>query len=82
MISEFVLNIVFGIVSGLLSLLPDIQWSVDSAALTTFLGYVKVGSYLLPMGTVATITTLIIAIIGFRIVISLIKTIWELLPVV
>ena len=82
MISEFLLNIVFGIVSGMLLFLPDISWSVDSAALNTFLDYVRVGSYLLPMDTVGTIVGLVCSIIAFRVIISLIKTIWELLPIV
>lgn len=82
MISEFIFNIIFAIVSGMLSLLPDISWNVDSGALSTFLDYVRVASYLLPMDTIGTIVGLIISIITFRIIISLIKTIWEVLPLV
>lgn len=82
MISEFILNIIFGIVSGMLALLPDISWNVDSSALNTFMDYVRVASYMLPMDTVGTIFGLVCAIISFRIIISLIKTIWELLPLV
>lgn len=81
MIGEFVLNIVFSIVSGFLSLLPDFEFSVDSSAFDYFLGIVRVASYMLPMGTVSIILGLIVHLTIFRIVISFIKTIWDLLPV-
>lgn len=82
MITEFLLDIVFNIVSNLFSLAPDITWSVD----TGFFGYVKtflsLAGYLLPMGTVITIVNLIIAITVFKVFIALGKTIWDLLPFV
>jgi len=81
MIGEFVLNIVFSIVSGFLSLLPDFEFAVDSSAFDYFLGIVRVASYMLPMGTVSIILGLIVHLTIFRIVISFIKTIWDLLPV-
>lgn len=82
MIGEFLLNIVFSIVSGFLALLPPIDFSVDSSAFDYFLGIVRVASYMLPMGTVSTILALIVSLTIFRIVIAFIKTIWDLLPVV
>ena len=82
MISEFLLNIVFNIVSGFLNLLPDINFSVDSSAFEYFLGIVRVAAYMLPMKTVSAIITLIVGLTVFRIVIAFIKAIWDLLPVV
>ena len=82
MISEFFLNIVFGIVEGLLNILPNISWDVSTAGLSAFVSILRMVFYLLPMGTITTIITLIISLVIFRFVISLIKTIWELLPLV
>ena len=82
MIGEFLLNIIFTIVSGFLSLLPPIDFSVESTAFDYFLGIVRVASYMLPMGTVSTILGLIVSLTIVRIVIAFIKTIWDLLPVV
>ena len=82
MIGEFLLNIVFNIVSGFLSLLPSIDFSVDSTVFEYFLGIVRVAGYMLPMGTVSAILSLIVNLTIFRIVIAFIKTIWDLLPVV
>ena len=82
MIGEFLLNIVFKIVTDILSLLPSFEINVDSTAFEYFLGIVRVASYMLPMGTVSAIVSLIVSLTIFRIVIAFIKTIWDLLPVV
>jgi len=82
MIGEFLMNIIFTLVSGFLSLLPEISWSVDSSAWSYFSSIIRVVSYMLPMGTVSAIITLIVALSTFRIIIAGIKAIWDLLPVV
>ena len=82
MISEFLLNIVFGIVSGFLSLIPKFNIDIDPTFFDYFLGLVRAGSYMLPMGTVSAIISIIVSLTIFRIVIAFIKSIWDLLPVV
>lgn len=80
MITEFFLDIVFGITSGILSMAPEISWSVDTSAFTYVRNILSVVGYLLPMGTVVAIVDLIIAITVFKVFIALGKTIWDLLP--
>ena len=80
MISEFFLNIIFKFLSGMLNLLPDVSWSVDTTAFSYFLDIVRIVGYLVPAQTVYAIITLMVAFTVFRIIISLIKTIWDLLP--
>ncbi len=82
MISETFLNIVFGIVEGLLGLLPNISWDVSTAGITAFVSILRMAFYLLPMDTISRIIGLIISIIAFKIIISLLKTIWDILPLV
>ena len=83
MVGEFLLDIVFSIVSGFLSLLPDtFQWSFEPGILGSFLSIIRSICYFLPMGTVGAIVGLIIWFGIFRIVIRFIKTIWDLLPLV
>lgn len=81
-ISEFFINIIFGLVSGMLELLPDIQWSVDTTSFQYFLDIVKVVGYLLPVDTVSAVVGLIIDLTVIRILISIPKAIWDLLPLV
>lgn len=80
MITEFFLNIVFGISSGILSLAPDISWNPDTSAFAYVRDILSVVGYLLPMGTVRTIISLIISITILRVFIALGKTLWDLLP--
>ena len=80
MIGEFLLNIVFGVSSGLFALLPDFSWNVDTSAFSYFLSILQFAGYMFPWDTVVTIVALIFSIGLIRIVISVIKTVWDLLP--
>ena len=80
MITEFFLNIVFSIVSGFFSLLPDFSWSVESSAFSYMMSIFQVAGYMFPWGTVVAIVGLIVGLSIFRIVIAFIKSIWDLLP--
>ena len=82
MIVEVLLNAVFGVLTIFLKLLPDISINVDSQLFSAFMDSVSMVLYLLPMGTVMTIYNIIVLIIVFRIVVALIKTVWDLLPIV
>lgn len=82
MISEFFLNIIFGLVSGMLDILPDVSWSVDTSAFSYFLDIVRVAGYMLPIDTVIAIVAIIIDLTIVRIVIAIPKAIWDLLPLV
>lgn len=82
MISEFFLNIIFNIVSGMLGVLPEIEWSVETTAFEYFLDIIRVAGYMLPMQTVSQIISLVVGLTLFRILIAIPKTIWELLPLV
>lgn len=80
MITEGLLNVFFALLSGMFSLLPDLSWDVDSGVFSVFLEVIRFAGYLLPMKTIVVILGLIISFTMFRIIISLIKTIWGLLP--
>ena len=80
MIGEFFLNIVFSLVSGFFSLLPDFSWSVETSAFSYMLSILRVAGYMFPWATVVTIAGLILGLSVFRVVIAFIKSIWDLLP--
>lgn len=80
MITQGILSIFFAVVNGLFSLLPDVSWDVSSTAMTNFFEVFHLLGYFLPMETVVAIFGLIIVITNFRIGVSIIKTIWQLLP--
>ena len=82
MITEAILNVFFAVLSGFFTLLPKISWNVEPDSFSTVFEVIRFAGYLLPMGTVYIILSAIISFTIFRITISLIKTIWGLLPFV
>lgn len=82
MITEFFMDIIFELVSGMLSAAPDITFSVETSAFQYFVDILKIACYMLPMNTVSNIIGVIVGISVFRIVIAVISSIWDLLPLV
>lgn len=82
MISEFFLNIVFNIVQYFFGIMPAISWDVNTSAFSYFLNIIRVVSYMFPWYTVSAIFSLVVAFTLFRIVISFLKSIWDILPLV
>ena len=82
MIVEGLLSIIFSIVSGFFSLLPEVSWSVDTSAFQYFISILQIAGYVFPWGTVAAIASIVFGLSIFRIVIAFIKAIWDLLPIV
>ena len=82
MISEFLMGIVFNLIEGALSILPNWNFNVESAFLTSAFDMIRIAFYLLPMGTIVTMISMIVFFNTFKIVISILKTIWEILPLV
>ena len=80
MILDAIYDGLFKILNGLLNLLPDVKWNYDSEAITSFLDVIRVCCYMLPMDTVSTIFALICSLLLFRVVVSIVKTLWQLIP--
>lgn len=83
MIIDVLLNIIAGVINVLLFPLEVINIGVDFlAGIPAVYKFLQVVVYILPWSNILPLIVLIIAIFILRIVISLIKTIWDLLPIV
>jgi len=82
MVSEFFINLVWFIIKPLIDLMPEITIDVTTESMRFFLDACSAVSYLLPMSDIIIMIGIIVSITGLRIVISFIKTIWEMLPLV
>lgn len=80
MILEAIFDLLFMVLDFVMGLLPFFDIPVDYTALTDFIGIVKSVSYFLPMDTIGTLFGITIAVMSFRIIVSVVKTIWELIP--
>ena len=80
MVTEKLIDIFFGVASGLFKLLPDITWDVNTSAFQYLRDVVDMICYLLPMGTISAIAILIFDLALFRAFMALIRTFREFLP--
>ena len=80
MITEGFFNILFSMLGVLFSLLPDVSWDVNNNVFDAFFDILHFAGYLLPMTTIIIILKIIFSLTMFRIGVSLVKTIWNLLP--
>ncbi len=84
MIVEGILDVVFVIVSSLLTpFIPlDWAWDITSETFAPFVSIIQSICYFLPMGTVSKIVGVIVVLGIFRAGSRLVITIWEWLPFV
>ena len=81
MVIESLLNVVFSIVNIILSPISLLGWGFNIVYISPLVDILKVVYYVLPIDKLSPIISFIVAMFIFRAVIALIKTIWELLPV-
>ena len=84
MILEGLFDMLLNLVIGIFSLLPEsnIEFSAFNDVIHGISMFFQYVFYLFPMDTVAYCVGVIIYIQLFKILISFVKTIWELLPLV
>ena len=82
MILDAILLLFQGIINVLLAPLSVINWAVDLvSSVPVIANFLSIVAYVLPWGNILPLISLIVGMFIFRIFISLIKTIWELLPI-
>ena len=82
MVIDLLLYVLQGIVNVLLAPLSVLNFVIDvGSKISIVQGFVKVVAYLFPWSQLSPLVVFIIAMFIFRSVVSLIKTIWELLPI-
>lgn len=80
MIVESLFNTFFGILEVFLSFLPDISWNINSSFFTVFFDVLNVAVYFLPIRTIVSIFAIIFVIQGFKISVSILKTVISIIP--
>ena len=82
MIIEGILSVVFGLLNILLIPLQVADLGLSVVTLDPVIQFVHMALYLIPFKELMPIFIFFISMMSFRIIISLIKTIWDLLPIV
>lgn len=73
--------LIIPIVVTLIVALPTITINTGAVITSSAYSYIRAACYFLPLNTVSIILGLIVSIWVFRIVVAIIKAIWDLLPV-
>lgn len=60
--------------------LPTITISVPAVLDSSAYSFIRAGFYFLPVNTVAAIMVITLALFMFRLLIAIVKAVWELLP--
>lgn len=82
MIVDGILVILQGIVNILLAPIQILNWVTTTAvSIGVISDFINIIAFVLPWKNIVPIITFIIGMFAFRAIISLIKTIWELLPI-
>ena len=83
MITDVLFNIFYGIVNALLTPVSSIgNIVVNSSMFLPIVNVLKIIFYVLPMPALLPIFYITVSLMTFRIVISLLKTLWGILPIV
>ena len=83
MIVDLLLLVLQGALSSLLLPLTVVNIVIDFVSgITVFVSFLQVIAYILPWSNILPLIVLTIGLIGLRIGIAIVKTIWDLLPFV
>ena len=82
MVTEAILSAFFGLADFLLALLPDLEWIFDSAAWGYVTDVLSMIAYLLPMGHIKAIISLLISIAMFRLMVAFVRLLMSFIPLV
>ena len=82
MIVESLLSVVFGLINFILLPLQIVDFALDLVTLEPVIQFINMALYLIPFRELMPIFIFFMSMMTFRVVVSLIKTIWDLLPIV
>jgi len=84
MISEFLIAMIFGLISDLLQLLPDMSFATDgfSSAFSTIAGVLSLAGYFMPLDTLGIVLSIGLSFYAFQFFVSLINWVIRKIPTI
>lgn len=80
MITQAILDILFGVATIVLGLTNPFTIAFDLTALSTFFDIIASINYLFPLSAVVWILGIVIALQVFRIIVAFVKFLWDIIP--
>lgn len=72
--------VIFVIVIGFIAMLPTITIDKDAVITSSAYQWIRAGLWFLPTGAMAAIFSVQITLWSFRVLIAIVKVIWDMLP--
>lgn len=81
MLTDAVITMFYDIFMSFLGTNEPIDFNIDTTVFKTISDFLAFIFYILPIDGLLTIVSIFIGLMIFRIIISVVKTIWDLLPI-
>lgn len=79
--TAIIITVILVVVFALLMALPAIHIDKGAVISSNVFQYLRAAMYFIPVGTCGTILTIILGLQVWRILVSIIKFIWDILPI-
>lgn len=80
MIIDGLINIIFNLIDVVLMPLQAINWNFDNSVLNPILDFISMALWLIPVKQLMPIILTFVALMAFRVAISILKTINNIIP--
>lgn len=81
MLTDAIISMFYNIFMSFLGTNEPIDFNIDTTVFKTISDFLAFIFYILPIDGLLTIVSIFIGLMIFRIIISVVKTIWDLLPI-
>ena len=81
MITDIFVTLIYDLFMFFLGGYEPLHFNIDTTVFRTFTDFLAFIFYILPINGLLPIVTIVVGITMFRVIISVIKTIWDLLPI-
>jgi hypothetical protein len=81
MVGTAVINLVYKVFMYFVGGYEPLRFNIDSTFYSTIKDFISFIFYILPIDGLKTIVSLIISITLFRAIVAIVKTLWDLLPI-
>jgi hypothetical protein len=81
MVVDFAINIAYKVFMFFFGGFEPLRFNFDISVYSTFNNFISFIFYIIPIDGLKPIISLIISITLFRVIVSIVKTVWDLLPI-
>ncbi len=82
MIIDSIFNIILSFFNTIIDIIPTVDINMDFSLIDNILEFIKMACFFFPIGNLLPIIVFNIGIVTYKFVINLLRTIWDIVPLV